>query len=232
MAQDRDAVIRKIQAMFAKAESTTFQAEAEAFAAKAQELMTAYLIDQHEIAPEDRAAIVTRDHTVQGAYGGDRMRLLYAICEANGVFSYGNNKVSRSTLRMFGRSDTIDMVLATFTMLDTQLVRHVANVGHGRRDARAFRHAFILGFNSAVRDRLKERMRAAETTTPGVGLVLRDAKREAEAMFAAANPGTRLVSRRSTFSSHAGAGAGLAAGRRADLGGARISGRAAIGAGR
>ena len=229
MAQDRDAVIRKIQAMFAKAESTTFQAEAEAFAAKAQELMTAYLIEQHEVAPEDRAAMVARSFTVSGAYALDRVRLLYQVADSNGVFAYRHK---RDTLRLFGRSDTIDMVLATFTILDAQLVRHVASVGAGRPDVRAFRHAFIVGFNASVARRLRERMRNAETDTPGVGLVLRDAKREAEVFFKAENPGMKLRMTGSSYSSLAGASAGLAAGRRADLGGARISGRAAIGAGR
>lgn len=232
MAQDRDAVIRKIQAMFAKAESTTFQAEAEAFAAKAQELMTAYLIEQHEVAPQDRAAIVSRNYTVQGAYAAERSDLLYRIAEANGLFAFGARRVSRSTVAMFGRADTIDMVLATFAMLDAQLVRHVATVGHDHPRPRAFRHAFILGFSAAVNRRLKERMQAAEQKTPGVGLVLRDAKAEGRSVWQAENPGKRLVSRGSSYSSTAGAGAGFAAGGRADLGGARISGRAAIGAAR
>lgn len=229
MAQDRDAVIRKIQAMFAKAESTTFQAEAEAFAAKAQELMTAYMVEQHEIAPEDRAAMVTRTHIVHGAYSLDRVRLLYQVADANGVFAYRGGK---DRLVMFGRADTIDLVLATFVMLDTQLVRHVSRVGHDHHRPRAFRHAFIVGFSAAVRRRLRERVKAAETTTPGVGLVLVDAKREAEAFFRAENPGMKLRTTGSSYSSAAGAHAGMAAGRNADLGGARFAGRAAIGSGR
>lgn len=227
MANDRDSVLRKIKGLLAKASSSTFEAEAEACATKAEELMARYMIEQGEVAPCDRAAMVTKIMTVDGAYSDDRVRLLYVVATTNGVFAFKQGK----ELHMFGRADIIELVEATFTMLDTQLVGHIVKVGAGRRNVRAFRHSFIIGFNAAVAARLRQKVAQVKDETPGAGLVLASEAAAAKAFFKAENPGVRLVSRRTSTSSSAGFGAGGNAGSNADLGGARFNGRLAIGAG-
>ena len=64
---DRDAVIRRIEALLAKAASTDFQAEAEAFAAKAQELMARYLVEQHELGGDRTHRMERRSFAPAGA---------------------------------------------------------------------------------------------------------------------------------------------------------------------
>jgi hypothetical protein len=46
---DREGIIRKIRALLDKAESTSYEAEAESFTAKAQELMLQYAVDEAEM---------------------------------------------------------------------------------------------------------------------------------------------------------------------------------------
>lgn len=227
----RDGVIRKIEALLAKAGSTGFQAEAEALAAKAQELMTRYLVEQHELGADDRASMARRTFTPNGAYASERVRLLCGVAQANGVYAYWTSGPGSPTAVLFGRADAIELVLATHTLLDTQLVRQLASVGAGRRDVRAFRHAFALGFAAAIQRRLAEQVRTIEADSPGVGLVLADALSEAERFFRQEEPGMRLRTAIPRLSSWEGVEAGRRSGATADLGGRRIAGRPALGAG-
>ncbi|MCC6436495.1 MAG: DUF2786 domain-containing protein [Acidimicrobiales bacterium] len=227
----RDAVIRKIEALLAKAGSTGFQAEAEALAAKAQELMARYLIEHHELGAEDGASMIRRTFTPTGAYAAERIRVLCGVAQANGVYAYWNKGGGPPTAVLFGRADVIELVFATFALLDTQLVRQLSTVGAGRRDVRAFRHAFVLGFAAAIRRRLAEQVRTIEADSPGVGLVLADALSEAERFFRQQEPDVRLRTVIPRLSSWEGVEAGRRSGATADLGGRRIDGRPALGAG-
>lgn len=226
---DRDAVIRRIEALLAKAASTDFQAEAEAFAAKAQELMARYLVEQHELGGDRTHRMERRSFAPAGAYAAGRVRLLCQVAQANGVYSYWTKGTGPPTVVLFGRADVLDLVLVTFGLLDAQLVRQLLHVGAGRGDVRAFRHAFVLGFGSAIARRLHEQLRHVEQDTPGVGLVLADLLSEAERFFRAEEPGLRLRATSATLSSWDGMAAGRRAGAAADLGGTSLRGRAALG---
>lgn len=229
--EDRDAVIRKINALMAKADSTGFEAEAEALAAKAQELMARYLIDHGDLGDTELDRPVMREVAVAGRYANARQGLLMRIATINGVFTHTWYLGDDRAVRMFGRPATIDQVCTLFAVLDTQLLRHLPSVGVGRPDVRSFRHAFIVGFNQAVTARLRRKLHEVEQDSPGVGLVLVDRRSEGEALWQELNPGMRLRSTSTSLSNVAGYIAGDAAGSRADLGGARFSGRAALGRG-
>ena len=54
---DRDDVIRKVQALWAKADATNFEAEREAFVAKARDLMAQYTIDEMVLQEAGQGAV-------------------------------------------------------------------------------------------------------------------------------------------------------------------------------
>jgi hypothetical protein len=78
-------VLQRVTALLAKAESTTFHAEAEAFTAKAQELMTRHAIDRAAALDTGRGggAVGGRRVGVDDPYAGPRYLLLSAVAEAN-----------------------------------------------------------------------------------------------------------------------------------------------------
>lgn len=231
---DRDKLITKIQALWAKASSTDFEAEAEAFAAKAQALMTAYLIEEHEIADVDDSQVITRDFTICGQYSSARRSLLSAVCRANGVYAMGSIAAARRSfvkdgnthLTLFGTAAAIELSLGLYSKLDMEVLGHVTKIGKGRRDIRAFRFAFVTGFA----DTIGKRLRKTVDETPGAGLVLVDMRSQGEAAAYAAvdAAGMKLAKRSTRYVNGAGYRSGKQAGANADLGGARFSGRAAL----
>ena len=85
----RDRKLETIQNLIAKAEATTFEHEADAFMAKAQELMTRYQIDAFMLATSTGRASTdvpeTRIVKVFGPYAAVRTNLLNIIACANEV---------------------------------------------------------------------------------------------------------------------------------------------------
>lgn len=58
-------ILRKVRALIAKADSTTFEGEAQVFRAKADELMVAYAIEAFEVQPgEDKPKAIRRDFNI------------------------------------------------------------------------------------------------------------------------------------------------------------------------
>lgn len=234
-AVDRDKLIAKIQALWAKADRSDFEAEAELFAAKAQQMMTAYLIEEHEIAGVDANLVVIRKFAIHGKYSSARRSLLSAVCRTNGVYLV-IDKIARKKagggaehVEMYGTAAAIDLALGLYSKLDLECLGHVSTVGQGRRDVRSFRFGFVTGFAATIAARLTKTV----AETPGAGLVLADRRSEGQkaAHTQAKAEGVKLSSR-TRYVSSAGYASGEQAGHSADLGGARFSGRAALPAAR
>ena len=127
MVEDKtDKMIGKIKAMLDKAASTTHEAEADAFYAKAGALMAAHRISDEDLTAAEAAEIVTKHFMVdnifgrKARYGRARMSLLYVIAKANGVFLYGEygyGKKTPDSAVMIGREDSITVVLNLFALL-------------------------------------------------------------------------------------------------------------------
>lgn len=60
MSDKKDLILKRVRAMLAKAESTEFEGEADVFRAKADELMTAYAIEQWQLDAADQADAQSR----------------------------------------------------------------------------------------------------------------------------------------------------------------------------
>lgn len=162
-----EGLLAKVRALLAKAESTSFNEEAAAFMAKAQELMTRHRID--------RAMLADRDDGPAGGPGGRRILiddpyaqakffLLDAVAQANTVRAVWSKGLDFATV--MGFATDLDVVEELFTSLLVQATSAMAREGSktdafGRSRTRRFRKAFLLAYASRIGQRLEE---AAEAT--------------------------------------------------------------------
>src|SRR4051794_22354782 len=175
-----DAMLRKVRALLAKAESTSFDEEAEAFTAKAQELMTRFRIDRALIesaARDARNAPVARRIDIEAPYAGAKATLLARVAAANGCHTVfdGQNQV----MTVFGFADELDAVEELFTSLLVQATVALQREGsktdnRGRSRTRRFRHSFLVAFAVRIGQRLRETVEAtvkAAAADAGTALV-------------------------------------------------------------
>lgn len=152
-------ILTRVRRMLAKAESTTFEAEAEAFTEAAQALMARHSIDAAMLAEHDGTA---RDGTLGVRVGIDRpyekpkAMLLNAVAEANRCRTVWSKELGFSTL--VGFPSDVHATETLFTSLLVQSTRAMAvqgtrSGGHGSR-TRSFRSAFLTSFAHRIGERL------------------------------------------------------------------------------
>jgi hypothetical protein len=218
----------RIMALLAKAESTTFPAEAEALTGKAQELMTLYAIDaamlaSHKGAGDDK--IVVHKVTVPDPYAKAKSYLLNVVAKANGCQSVRHMGQGFSSL--VGPTANVEVVEALFASLLTQGASAMLNTPTPPGvNTRSFRQSFLVGYATRIGQRLTEAARASEAEAkaaePGVGLVLASQHREVAKRFREEFPHTSTS--RISSSSGSGRAAGESAANRANLGGSALGG--------
>lgn len=215
-------VLRKVRALLAKAESTTFAEEAEALSAKAQELMTRHRIDH---LGDPSGAPGGRRIWIDAPYVAPKATLAMAVARANGC--RGVHLVGLGCVHVVGFGHDLTSTEVLFTSLLVQAGRALVEAesrqlaGAGRR-TRSFRHAFLVGFAAQVGRRLRETSGGLLAARSDLLPVLRRRDEEVEAALAEAFPATRT--QRSTASNAAGWAAGVRAGDAADLGRDRLHG--------
>lgn len=165
--------LTKIRALLAKAESTEFPAEADAFTAKAQDLMTRHAIDEALVADEAGESIA-----VQGArvlihhpYGLEKASLLDVIARANRTRAIWNDFSSCVTL--VGVPTDVAQVEMLFTSTLVQATRAMTQAGrdsHGTDTSSSFRKAFLSAYAVRIGERLADSSEHA-TDTYGTDLV-------------------------------------------------------------
>ena len=164
---NEDPVLSKVRALLAKAESTSFEAEAEALTAKAQELMSRHSIDDllaRESTAGRRDRPAARRIPVDDPYADAKSTLLSTIAMANGVRCVWHPDLALMTV--VGFDADLDGIDALFTSLLVQATRrmlaeHPEPDRWGRSQTRSFRQSFILSFSARIGERLSE---AAEST--------------------------------------------------------------------
>jgi len=226
-------VLRTIRALLAKAESTDFEAEAEAFTAKAQQMMTRHSIDTAMLAAQAatgaRAGVVLRRVHLHDPYAPQKAILLSVIADVNGVRCVWEADYGFSSLMGFPVDVHLTEVL--FTSLLVQATHGVAAATAGRSAQRtaAFRRAFIVSFAQRISERLEAARQEGEVEAEaqyGGSLVpvLAHRREQVDRMFHDTFPNTRPMRSRSYDA--AGWWAGRDAADRAHLGaGAAITGR-------
>jgi Protein of unknown function (DUF2786) len=169
----RHKLLNRIRALLAKAEATSYAAEAETFTAKAQDLMTRHAIDEALLRDTDEqvAVIALRVH-LQSPYASMKATLLNAVSRANRCKVIYNASLAIATV--VGVPVDVDQVEMLFTSLLIQATRAMAEAGAARpgtfdRSA-TFRRSFLTAYAVRIGERLKE-ADAAATESYGKDLV-------------------------------------------------------------
>lgn len=163
-----DARLATIRALLAKAEATDFPDEAEAFTAKAAELMSRYAIDEATVWAADRTS-GTPEHrsiTLHRPYLIQKSVLVHEISSIFGCQSIRMMEgVSAPTeqVAIIGFSSDLDLVEAMVTSLMVQAATAMVvdqPTGLSSSSAAAFRRSHLMGFIDTAASRLRDRHQA------------------------------------------------------------------------
>ncbi len=227
-ANDRAKHLTRVRALLAKAESTTFDEEADALTAKAQELISKYALDNLLAAaarePETgRGQVSTRDLVLHAPYVSAKASLAGAVAEANRcrcIFSPADSLVT--LVGAPGDLDAVDLLTTSLlTQAEVAMRRHRGTPASWDSSSRtrSFRRAFLLSFAARIRQRLLEATAVAVTESDDRDRLLpvltqhaADVDRRVRELFPLISR-----SRRTTVSNSAGWAAGRDAADRAQL---------------
>lgn len=153
-------MLERVRALLAKAESTNFPEEAEAFTAKAQELMARHAIDEAMLEAGGgggRADVVGWRIGVDDPYAAAKSILLHHIASANRCRAVWSKELGFSTV--FGTRSDLEMVEILFTSLLVQGTDAMLRAGrstdrYGRSRTRSFRQSFLLAYAARIGERL------------------------------------------------------------------------------
>ncbi|MEV4416435.1 DUF2786 domain-containing protein [Catellatospora sp. NPDC049609] len=216
-------MLDRIRALLAKAESTGFPEEAEAFSAKAQQLMARHSID-HALLDATAGGgdgPDTRRIVIANPYEGPKAMLLQVVAKANGCRAVNFKEFGLST--MVGFEPDLDAVELLYTSLLVQAVRAMTAANprqdrYGRNDVRSFRQAFLSAYAQRIGERLSEATHEAQAAAAaGTDLVPVLAARTEAVTAAFDDLFPNRVSNTSRIGNMAGWAAGQAAADRADL---------------
>jgi hypothetical protein len=231
--------LARIRALLAKAEATNFEAEAETYRAKANQLISEYGIDAALAHAEQaiREEVGEIEILISGAYRKDQRTLLASTFNALNckTFTFAGKTTDR--VRCFGYAADLERAEILYTSLLIQGLRGMKSApqGYSGRGTMANRRAWFYGFLSRVTERIEEseqraQDQAADTSTGlSVALVIRDRSALVKDHYESVLDGLRAsgvkTSTRRTTLSGSGYKDGRAAGDRADIGHGRVGGK-------
>ncbi len=151
--------LERVRALLAKAESTSFAEEAEAYTAKAQELMARHSIDYAllSVGAGARDEPVGRRIGIDNPYEASKVLLLDAVAGANRCRAIWSSSFGFVTV--LGFAADIDAVELLFTSLLVQATAAMMQAGsrrdaHGRSTTRSFRQSFLTAYAQRIGERL------------------------------------------------------------------------------
>ncbi|MEV0153116.1 DUF2786 domain-containing protein [Micromonospora sp. NPDC050686] len=168
-------MLDRVRALLAKAESTTFPAEAEALTGKAQELMARHSIDQALL--DDTAERADRPGglrlATEAPYPGAKALLVQEVAAANRCESVWSDDLGFATVLGFPADlaavellYTSLLVQATAAMLRGRGERRSAG---GSRRTKAYDESFLNAFALRIGERLREAAEAANQAATAAG---------------------------------------------------------------
>ena len=165
-------LLERVRGLLAKAESTGYPAEAEAYTAKAQQLITRHSLDEALLDTRggDRVVPLARRIGVDHPYENEKAALLDAIAGANRCYAVWSPELGFSTV--FGFDADIDAVDLLYTSLLVQAHHAMARTEPpggkaGRARLRAYRQSFLVAFAVRIGERLAAVAEAALTEAAG-----------------------------------------------------------------
>jgi hypothetical protein len=156
-----DPVLVKVRALLAQAESTTFEAEAAAFTAKAQELMARHAIDAAVLwaSSERDERPVTIRLAVADPYADVKALLLHHAAEHSRCRAVRHREYGLVSVTGFASDVAAAETLFTSLLVQSQTALRAegAKAGPGSRTrSRAFRSSFLMSFTVRIDQRLAE----------------------------------------------------------------------------
>ena len=182
---DADPILERIRNLLAKAESSSFEAEAAAFTAKAQALMTRHAIDAALLGAGSRGIGETPTMIrlpIDAPYADAKALLLHVVAESGRCRAVGYDKLDLVVVMGFAADLTAVEMLFTSLLVQAQSALAEAS-RHARPGTRvrsqSYRSAFLVAFAHRVGERLREVnehvfAQAAADQGPTVALALRD----------------------------------------------------------
>lgn len=217
-------VLAKVRGLLAKAESTEFPEEAEAFSAKAQELMNRYAFE--------RALLDADEHRKQTAgasrlwldapYLDAKSHLVNVIAKANRCRSVFYTRLG--FVGLIGEVMDLEITELLATSLLVQATRAMVAEGKqisrgGRSSTRSFRQSFLVAYAVRIGERLTEAVTRTHDPVEDERLlpVLAARSRAVDEKFDELFSDSNLVHRSQSVTNGAGWEAGRAAADRADI---------------
>ncbi|MFI6980791.1 DUF2786 domain-containing protein [Embleya sp. NPDC050154] len=160
----------RVRALLAKAESSEFPEEAEAFTAKAQELMTRHRIDEALLGAQEgsRHAPAACRIGVDNPYEGAKALLLDAVADANGCQAIWSSTLGFSTVVGFDSDlDAVELLYTSLLVQATAAMNRAGSRYHesGRsRRTKTFRQSFLIAYADRIRERLTAAKEEAEAS--------------------------------------------------------------------
>lgn len=237
--QADEALVARVRKLLDKAAATSSPHEAEAFSAKAAELIARHRIDPARLAEAgQRSELAVREIALgRGAYVRARLALLMAIAESHDarvVFGQGPHG---TTAYVAGFTDDLDVIDVMYLSLHAQAGAQMAAVKRSTAAAtQRFRRSFLFGFADRIGQLLADARQVVEREVPRadretLALALRR-REERVTTFLDERFGRTRTARPPAAAMATGWSAGAAAAERADVGRARLRARPAIGPGR
>lgn len=215
-------MLARVRALLAKAESTEFPDEAEAFTTKAQELITRHTLDELLLAaPAASPTPSARRLLIDDPYASLKATLLDVVAQANRCRPAYSPTFAMLTV--VGFESDLDAVELLGTSLLTQATAAMVRQGSrrdraGRSTTRSFRRAFLLGFATRIGERLAQAAADEVAASAANDRLLPMLAAREEAVDAAAHDVFgRLTRRRTTVTNAPGWVAGRAAADAASL---------------
>jgi hypothetical protein len=155
-------MLARVRALLAKAESTEFPEESEALSSKAQELISAYALDdlaaQADVGAAAQPLAVYRIW-LDAPYVSAKSMLVHAVAEANHCSSVFSEHLGFVTL--VGRSTDVNATDLLSTSLLVQADRAMLlhggqGSGSGQSRTKSFRRSFLLSYADRIGERLRD----------------------------------------------------------------------------